>query len=133
LEVMQVEVQQRRASGGDATAQRLLDHVEVVEPARVVDVDDEMNAGAAHAVPDDEVIVARVRDDSSNRDRPMLLWGGTWDTQALPRSQEGVLAHAVLPNQRWEPEMLAGRRHAKRTPPDRFPATRPDQQRRPLI
>jgi hypothetical protein len=27
------------------------------------------------------------------------LSGGTWSLQALRRSQEGVLAHAVLPNQ----------------------------------
>ena len=34
LEVMQVDVQQRRARGGDAAAQRLVDQVDVVEAAR---------------------------------------------------------------------------------------------------
>ena len=53
-----------------------------------------------------------------NSSRLVFLSGGTWDPQALVRSQEGVLAHAVLPNQEKEPEMPASRRHGKRKPPD---------------
>src|SRR5438874_1212523 len=70
-----------------------------------------MHAGASHALADGEVVVALFlghRSDSGHRrdDADVRLCfaggsfaGGTWGPQALPRSQEGVLAHAVLPNQ----------------------------------
>ncbi len=76
-----------------------------------------MHAGATHAIARDEVILTIVY-DSRSRCRLVFLSGGTWDPQALVRSQEGVLAHAVLPNQEKEPEMPACRRHGKRKPPD---------------
>src|SRR5215212_10389802 len=84
---------------------------------RVVQVDNQMDAGAAHAVADHEVVFTLVHDCWSSS-RLLILSGGTWDPQALVRSQEGVLAHAVLPNQEKEPEMPASRRHGKRKPPD---------------
>src|SRR5205085_704226 len=114
---MQVDVQQRRARRSDAAAQRLIDVIDVVEVLGVVEIDDQVHTGAAHAVADHEVVLAVV-DDSRNWCRLDLLSGGTWDPQALVRSQEGVLAHAVLPNQEKEPEMPASRRHGKRKPPD---------------
>ena len=117
---MQVNVQQGRARSGDAAAQRLVDVIDVVEVLRVVQVDDQMHASAKHAVADHEVVLAVV-DDSRNSSRLVFLSGGTWDPQALVRSQEGVLAHAVLPNQEKEPEMPASRRHGKRKPPDPVP------------
>jgi hypothetical protein len=83
----------------------------------IVEIDDQVHAGAAHAIADHKVVLA-VIDDSRNWSRLDLLSGGTWDPQALVRSQEGVLAHAVLPNQEKEPEMPASRRHGKRKPPD---------------
>ena len=60
LEVMQMDVQQRRARGSDALAQRLLDEVDIVETLGVVEVDDQMHARAPHAVPHHEMIVALV-------------------------------------------------------------------------
>ena len=105
------------ACGGDAPAQRFVDMIDVVEVLRVVEIDDQMHAGATHAVARDEVILTIVY-DSRSRCRLVFLSGGTWDPQALVRSQEGVLAHAVLPNQEKEPEMPARRRHGKRKPPD---------------
>ena len=117
LEMVEVDVQQRRAGRGDAAAQRLIDVIDVVEMLRVVQIDDQMHAGAAHAVADHEVVLAVVNDSRNSR-RLVFLSGGTWDPQALVRSQEGVLAHAVLPNQEKEPEMPASRRHGKRKPPD---------------
>ena len=55
---MQVDVQQRRAGRGHAPAQRRLDVVDVVEPLRAVEIDDQMRAGAAHAVAHAEMIGA---------------------------------------------------------------------------
>jgi hypothetical protein len=59
-----------------------------------------MNAGAAYAVPHDEMVFALFQSSRNSNRLFVLSSGGTWDPQALPRSQEGVLAHAVLPNQR---------------------------------
>jgi hypothetical protein len=78
-----------------------------------------MDARAADTIPFDEVVFTLVR--NSRSDRLVILSGGTWDPQALVRSQEGVLAHAVLPNQRKEPEMPASRRHGMRKPPEPVP------------
>ena len=44
--------------GGDAAAQRRLDQVDVVEALGVVQIDDQMHAGAAHAVAHGEMILA---------------------------------------------------------------------------
>ena len=126
---MQMYVQQRRARGGDAATQRLIDVIDVIEVLCAIEVDDQVHAGAAHAVADHEVVFTVVN-DRRNDSRLIFLSGGTWDPQALVRSQEGVLAHAVLPNQEKEPEMPASRRHGKRKPPDlsrldRSPAARP--------
>jgi hypothetical protein len=117
LEMMQMDMQQRRTCGSDAAAQRLVDMIDIVEMLRVVKIDDEMHAGATHSVSRYEVILALARNWRSCC-RLVFLSGGTWDPQALVRSQEGVLAHAVLPNQEKEPEMPASRRHGKRKPPD---------------
>ena len=95
---MQVNVQQGRLRGVDAAAQRRLDEVDIVEPLGSMQIDDQMHASATNAVADGEVACAafacrrldhgNVRDSSS---------GGTWTPQALPRSQEGVLAHRRPP------------------------------------
>ena len=103
LEVMQMDMQERRACRLNAAAQRGLDVIDVIEVLRLVEIDDQMHAGATYAVADGEMILTILH----RRWRrycefglPVFLSGGTWDPQALPRSQEGVLAHAVLPNQR---------------------------------
>ena len=61
LEMMQVDMQQRRARRVDAAAQRRLDVIDVVEALGVVEVDDQMHAGAAHAVAVGEMILAILR------------------------------------------------------------------------
>src|SRR6202140_2069937 len=61
LEVVQVDVQQCRLGGIDAAPQRRLDVVDVVGPRGAVQIDDQVRAGATHAVADREVIVAIVR------------------------------------------------------------------------
>src|ERR1700687_5210070 len=58
LEVMQMDMQERRACRLDAAAQRGLDVVDVVEVLRFVEVDDQMHAGATYAVADGEIILA---------------------------------------------------------------------------
>ena len=60
----------------------------VIEPVGLVQIDDEVCARAADAVPHHEMIVVLV---GVNRERPdVVLSGGTWSPQALPRSQEGI-------------------------------------------
>src|SRR5579863_1594846 len=106
LKVVQVNMQQCRAGGLDAAPQRRLDVLDIVEALGAVQIDDQMNAGAADAVTRGEMIFAVERLASFLRygsrhfqlRLPVFLSGGTWDPQALHRSQEGVLAHAVLPN-----------------------------------
>src|SRR5690606_17202026 len=107
LEMMQVNMQQRRARRLDAVPQRRLDMRDVVQPFGIVQIDDEMRAGAAHPVPHHEMIVTLIFDDG-RYDR-VLLSGGTWSPQALDRLKEGVLAHAVLPNLRSKPQKPASR------------------------
>jgi hypothetical protein len=58
-----------------------------------------MHARTAHAVADDEVIFAII-ENRRRGDGFCFLSVGTWSSQALVRSQEGCLAHAVLPNQK---------------------------------
>ena len=87
----------------DGAPQRCLDVLDVIEPLCAVQIDDQVHAGTADAVANREVIVAILRQRRRGHCEfglPVFLSGGTWDPQALPRSQEGVLAHAVLPNQR---------------------------------
>src|SRR5262245_1095870 len=126
LEVVQVHVQQRGAGGGDAAAQRVLDVIDVVQPIGLVEVDDEMRAGAPHPVPHHEMIVALLGPYRSGglargarADRRVFLSGGTWGPQARPQLEEGVLAHAVLPHQRSKPERPASRLTDTKMPPDR--------------
>jgi hypothetical protein len=95
-----VDVQQRRASGVDAAAQRALDQVDVIEAIRTVQINDEVHASATHAVADREMVLALFDwSRSYHGDWSDFLSGGTWVLQGLRRSQEGALAHAVLPNQ----------------------------------
>src|SRR5215207_9889245 len=98
--MVQVNVQQRRAGGIDTAAQRRLDQVDVVEAVRPVQIHDQVHAGATYAVADREMVLALL-DGSRSHDGDWsdFLSGGTWILQGLRRSQEGVLAHAVLPNQ----------------------------------
>jgi hypothetical protein len=64
-------------------------------------INDEVHAGTADAVANGKMICAVFhRRRHLEFGLSVFLSGGTWDPQALPRSQEGVLAHAVLPNQR---------------------------------
>jgi len=101
--MMDMNVKERGTRGLDAAPQRHLDMIDVIQVIGLVDVDDEMNARATHAIPDNEMIVARICGVRSRHDTGVLSSGGTWRPQALPRSQEGVLAHAVLSNQRANP------------------------------
>ena len=56
-EMMQVDRQQRGTGGGDTLAQGLLDVVDVVQPGRILDVDQQMGAGEVLAVLADEEIL----------------------------------------------------------------------------
>ena len=56
--MVQVDVQQRRLRGIHAAAQRRLDQIDVVEAFGPVQIDDEMHAGATHAVAHGEMILA---------------------------------------------------------------------------
>jgi hypothetical protein len=62
-----------------------------------------MHARTAYAVADDEVIFAII-ENRRRGDGFCFLSVGTWSSQALVRSQEGCLAHAVLPNQNVNPD-----------------------------
>jgi hypothetical protein len=42
-------------------SQRTLDMIDVIETIGLIDVDNEMHTGAAHAVTDHEVIIALIR------------------------------------------------------------------------
>src|SRR2546423_8237052 len=113
---MQMQVQQRGAGSADGSAQRLVDMIDVVEPFGLVEVDDEMRARASYAVPHHKMIVALLRLCRASGfelrgvdDREFFLSGGTWGPQARRQLEEGVLAHAVLPNQRSKPERPASR------------------------
>ncbi len=74
----------------DAAAQRRLDQVDVIEPGGAMQVDDQMNAGAAHALADGKMVMTIVLDDRlDDRDLGNLrvfLSGGARDVQALIRS-----------------------------------------------
>src|SRR5215210_6840496 len=90
--------------------------VDVIEPFSVVKVDDKMRSRAPHAIPHHKMIVALLGHSRANSfdrrgvgDRDFFLSGGTWGPQARRRLEEGVLAHAVLPNQRSKPERPASR------------------------
>ena len=86
--MVQVDVQQRRAGGVDAAAQRRLDQVDVVEALGPVQVDDQMHACATHAVADREMIVALL--DRRRRDHGNLIFfgvslsGGAWSLRPFP-------------------------------------------------
>src|SRR5580704_3798651 len=58
LEMMQVDVQQRRGCGAYAAAQRGLDVLDVIEPLGTVQIDDQMHAGAADAVTNRKMVLA---------------------------------------------------------------------------
>jgi hypothetical protein len=77
--------------------------VEIVEPLGVIEVDDEMRASAPHSVPHHEMVRTLFANRRRCVDRKILLSGGTWGPQAFSQLKEGVLAHAVLPNQRSKP------------------------------
>src|SRR6516162_1996121 len=103
MEMMQVDVQQRRLSGVHTAAQRRLDQTDVVEAFGPVQIDDEVHAGAAHAVTNGKMPFAPLGGGGLNHgDVSDVLSGSAWSCQALPRSQEGVLAH-VRPPQPSDP------------------------------
>src|SRR5262249_18812430 len=84
-------------------AQRRLDQTDVVEALGPVQIDDQVHAGAAHAVANGEMAFAPLGRVALNHgDVSDVLSGGAWSCQALPRSQEGVLAH-VRPPQPSDP------------------------------
>src|SRR5690606_9516698 len=96
----------------DAADQRALDMVDLVEPLGLVEIDDQVHAGTAHAVPDHEMIVDELLREgifawnfgaARHKGRAIFLSGGAWCPQARPRLEEGVFAHGVLPNQRSNP------------------------------
>src|SRR5947209_9873197 len=104
LEVMQVDVQQGSAGRSDGKPQRLLDVIDIIETFGFKEIDDEMHPGAPHPVPHYEMIVPPLGFERQRRgDRDVFLSGGTWGPQVHPQLEEGVLAHAVLPNQRSNP------------------------------
>src|SRR5262249_2722435 len=81
------------------------------EPLSAVQIDNQMGAGALHAVAHTEVVFAILRRHSWH-ESGRFLPGGTCH-QALPRSQEGNLSHSVLHNQRSKPSASEPARTAK--------------------
>src|SRR5262249_29427305 len=59
LKMVQVNVQERRARGFNAAPQRRFDMIDIIEPFGAVQIDDQMNAGAANAVANGEMVLAR--------------------------------------------------------------------------
>src|SRR5579862_240775 len=79
--------------------------VDVVEPLGAVQIDDQVGAGATHAVADREMIVALVRRRRRDFEFGFSCFrsGGAWSPQALHRSQEGILCHASSPTRDMNP------------------------------
>src|SRR5258708_28242572 len=93
-----MDVQQCRLCRLHAAPQRRLDQVNVVEAFGSMQIDDQMHASAAHAVAHGEMPFAALRGCSLDHSHVSdALSGGAWRRQALPRSQEGVLAHCRPP------------------------------------
>ena len=59
LKMMQVNVKQRCAGRFNAAPQRRLDMIDIVEAFGAVQIDDQMHAGAANAVTNGEMVLAR--------------------------------------------------------------------------
>jgi hypothetical protein len=91
LEMVQMDMQERRARCVHASTQGRLDMIDIVEPPGLIEVHDEVRAGAPHAISRDEMIVPRLGIGRKCPYRGFFFSGGTWSLQALPRSQEGVL------------------------------------------
>ncbi len=72
LEMMQMNMQQRRLGGFDAAPQRRFDVLDVVQALGAVQIDDQVDAGAAHAFADGEMIVARL--DPPAPEPPLSAW-----------------------------------------------------------
>ena len=58
LEMVHMDVQERRACRINAAAQRRLDEIDIVEALRPIQIDNEVHAGAANAVADCKMILA---------------------------------------------------------------------------
>ena len=88
LKMMKMDVQECGARGFDAAAQSRLDVLEVIEPLRAMQVDDQMHASAAHAFAKREMaLTVLLRRRSGHFQFGLVFFsGGTWDPQALPRS-----------------------------------------------
>src|SRR6185369_1915793 len=98
LEVVHVDMQQGRLRGVHTTPQGRLDQIDVVEAFGPVQIDNEMDPGTTHAVTNGEVVLAIFgRRRLHDRNVSDILSGGGWIFRALPRSQEGVLAHCRPP------------------------------------
>src|SRR6185369_17834579 len=86
--------------------------LDVVDIFGAVEVDDQMHAGAAHALADGKmvltIIVGDWLDDRDLGNLLVSLSGGAWKSQALIRSQEGVLAHRRPPQPVIQPECHDG-------------------------
>jgi hypothetical protein len=87
LKMVQMNMQQRRARGLDASSQRCLDMIDIVETITFVDIDYQMHAGSY-----DKMILALLR---RRRRVGLFPLSGLWESQSLPR--ESGLAHDILP------------------------------------
>src|SRR6516164_8603212 len=100
--------------------------VDIIKPLGAMQIDNQMHAGATDAFSNRKVVLGQVLGCKvlealrGRRSRHFQFGfavflpgsacsGSAWIVQALHRSQEGVLSHAVLPNQGQEPEMRATR------------------------
>src|SRR5262249_56211139 len=87
VEMVQVDVQQRRLCRVHAAAQRRLDQINVVETLGSVQIDDQVHAGAAHAVANGEVAFAPLGGGSLDHANVSAVLSGTPSScPALPRS-----------------------------------------------
>src|SRR5262249_60833066 len=74
---------------------------DIVQPLGSMQVDDQMHASATHTVANGEMPFAPLGGRSLDHGHMSdVLAGGAWVRQALPRSQEGVLAHWRPPQPR---------------------------------
>src|SRR5262249_26383354 len=100
LEMVQVDMQEGRLGRGDATPQRCLDQIDAVEIFGSVQINDQMHAGATHAVAKGKMVLRFRGHRLDDGNVSSLFSGGALggaEPQGFARSQEGVLAHRRPP------------------------------------
>ena len=110
LEVMKMDMQERRARGLDAAAQGGFDVIDVVEPLGAMQVDDQMHTGAANAFADGEMVrfcVGR-RDGAHVSLQRVVCLGRVLQFAAPCRIARGRFGYACRPPQPEVRNQIAG-------------------------